>query len=71
MVFCPNCKQEGCNLLKDRNSGLWQLEDDLNLWGILKVDKNNIILYTSYVCNICGNFFAIGETRTGKIGNNK
>ena len=70
MVFCPNCKQEDCNLLKDRNGGLWQLEDDLNLWGTQKMEKNNIVLYASYVCNACGNFFAIGETRTGKIGDN-
>jgi len=70
MVFCPNCKQEDCGLLKDRNGDLWQLEDDLNLWGTQKMERNNIVTYTSYVCNTCGNFFAIGETRTGKIGDN-
>ena len=30
--------------------------------------ENNIVLYTTYVCKECGNLFAIGETRTGKIG---
>lgn len=68
MVFCPNCKQEDCDLLKDRNGKLWQLEDDINKWGTPKVEKN-IILYTAYICNVCGNFFAIGETRTGPITN--
>ena len=68
MVFCPNCKQEDCDLLKNPNGDLWQLEDDLNNWGNQKMEKNNIILYTCYICNVCGNFFAIGETRTGKIG---
>ena len=70
MVFCPNCKQEDCGLLKDRNGGLYQLEDDLNLWGTQKMEKNNIVLYTGYRCHVCGNFFAIGEIRTGDIGDN-
>ena len=70
MTFCPNCKQEDCELLKNRNGELYQIEDDINNWGNQKMEKNNIILYTAYTCNVCGNFFAIGETRTGKIGNN-
>jgi len=70
MTHCPNCKQQDCELFKDRNGELYQLEDDLNNWGSQKIEKNNIILYTAYLCNVCGNFFAIGEKRTGKIGDN-
>ena len=71
MVFCPNCKQEDCNLIKDRNGNLWELEDDINNWGTQKMEENNIITYTSYICNTCGNFFAIGKSRTGEIGDSK
>ncbi len=72
MTFCPNCKQQDCRLFKDRNGELYQLEDNLNDWGTyMNMKENNIILYTAYICNVCGNFFAIGEKRTGKIGDNK
>ncbi len=70
MTFCPNCKQQDCKLFKDRNGKLDQFEVDLEKWGNQKMEKNNIVLYTAYLCNVCGNFFAIGETRTGKIDNN-
>ena len=71
MTFCPNCKQQDCKLFTGRNDKLYQLEVDLEKWGGQKMEKNNIVLYTAYTCNVCGNFFAIGETRTGKIGDDK
>ena len=37
MIFCPNCKQQKCELLKDRNGEIYQLEDDLNNWGSQKI----------------------------------
>ena len=58
-------------LLQDPEGDLYQLEDDINNWNeIVNLKKHNIILYTAYICNDCGNFFAKGEIRTGIIGNN-
>lgn len=61
MTFCPNCKQQDCELLKGRNGELWQEVLDLNEWGRQNL-KNNLVTFTSYICNVCGNFFAIGKT---------
>lgn len=71
MTFCPNCKQQDCKLFKDRNGHLYELEVNLNEWGNQNMTSNNIVKYTAHICNMCGNFFAIGETHTGKIGDNK
>lgn len=63
MVYCPNCKQTDCVLLKDRNGKLYQLEDNLDLNMGDDTTNYGVVLYTTYVCNICGNLFAIGEMK--------
>ena len=71
MTFCPNCKTKNCVLLKDPNGNNYQVEDDLNNWNTeIRIAEYNIITYTAYICEDCGNFFAKGETRTGTIKRN-
>ena len=65
MTFCPNCRKRNCSLFKGSDGHLYQLEDDFNKWNEhVNLEKNNIILYTAYLCNNCGNFFAKGEIQT-------
>ena len=62
MTFCPNCRKQNCDLLKDTEGRPYQVKDDFNNWtGSTSLGKNSIIIYTAYICDDCGNFFAKAE----------
>lgn len=61
MVYCTNCRTQNTRRLEDNNGQPYQLEDNLNDWGDYCKGEHNIVTYTSYVCNECGNLFALGE----------
>lgn len=69
MIYCPNCGKQNTSLLKDPTGKLYQLNDDFNQWSndphTHSLEKN-IVTYTSYVCEECGNLFAIGEAHAEK-----
>jgi len=64
MTYCPNCGKQNISLLKSPTGELYILEDDLNQWSNdpnIRAMGKNTITYTGYVCEECGNFFAVGE----------
>ena len=60
MVYCTNCGTQNTRRLEDNNGEPYQLEDNLNDWGDYCKGEHNIVTYTTYVCNECGNLFALG-----------
>lgn len=62
MTYCTNCGKQNTKRIEDNNGKPYQLEDDLNKWNDKISVEKNIILYTTFVCNDCGNLFALGET---------
>jgi len=61
MTFCTNCGKENTHRLDDANGHPYVLEDDLNNWGDYCKGEHNVVTYTGFLCDDCGNFFALGE----------
>ena len=61
MTFCTNCRSQDTHRLEDTEGrASYQLVDDLRHWGPYHTGNYPLIVYTSYICNECGNFFARG-----------
>jgi len=61
MIYCTNCGKQNTRRLEDNNGHPYELVDNLNDWGDYYKGEHNIVTYTTFVCNDCGNLFALGE----------
>lgn len=61
MIYCTNCGKQNTKRFDDQDGHPYQLEDNLNDWGDYYKGEHNIVTYTAFICNDCGNFFALGE----------
>jgi hypothetical protein len=61
MTYCTNCGKQNTKRFDDQDGYPYQLVDNLNDWGDYFKGENNLVTYAAFICNDCGNFFAIGE----------